>query len=578
MMKILKLSFFKKMMLMLLMFFILMMYYSIILFYNKKIIIIEWEILMCQSLQIVMPLIIDWLSCMFLSVVMLISSAVMFFSDFYMKEENFKKRFCLIVILFVISMMFLIISPNMITILLGWDGLGLVSYVLVVYYQNNKSASAGMLTLLTNRVGDIAFLLSIAWMLNHGNWNFLTLNYYYNYSMMYWICLFMLLAAMTKSAQLPFSAWLPAAMSAPTPVSALVHSSTLVTAGIFLMIRLSYYFTNMPMFQMILLFASSLTMLMASMVANNDYDIKKIIALSTLSQLGLMMAIISLNYVNLAFFHLIVHAMFKAMLFICAGIMIYKFMHFQDIRMMGYLTMHMPIISICLNTSNLALCGIPFMAGFYSKDLILEQFLFCKMNFMCMIMLFVATGMTVMYSLRMSYFSFWGTNSIKSINLVPLNFKMNKGALILTFGSIMSGSILSWLTMNPTLNVFMPLKLKMMIIMLIMIGILLGNLLYKLNFLKNKMYIYYKFKFYNSQMWFFPENSSQSFLMNTMMLSKKSFILDNNWVESMSAQGSYKFIMSFSKFNEICQENSMKLFMMVTMIPMTMIMFLMFFT
>lgn len=178
------------------------------------------------------------------------------------------------------------------------------------------------------------------------------------------------MAAITKRAQIPFSAWLPAAMAAPTPVSALVHSSTLVTAGIYLLIRFRSALseTILP----ILLLFSSLTMFMSGLGANFEYDLKKIIALSTLSQLGVILRILSLGFKDLAFFHLLTHALFKALLFICAGAIIHNVKEYQDIRLMGGLVVFIPLTCMCINLANLALCGTPFLAGFYSKDLILE--------------------------------------------------------------------------------------------------------------------------------------------------------------------------------------------------------------
>lgn len=167
--------------------------------------------------------------------VFLISSCVMFYREEYIKEEVLKNSFAFVVFLFVISIMFLIIRPNFLRLILGWDGLGLVSFLLVIYYSNFKSFRAGMITCLRNRIGDGAILVAIGWMLSQGDLNFIF--YKGGQREVLVVTSFVILAAMTKRAQIPFSAWLPAAMAAPTPVSALVHSSTLVTAGVYLLIR-----------------------------------------------------------------------------------------------------------------------------------------------------------------------------------------------------------------------------------------------------------------------------------------------------------------------------------------------------
>jgi len=200
------------------------------------------------------------------------------------------------------------------------------------------------------------------------------------YKIKFFFLLIIILAAITKRAQIPFSSWLPAAIAAPTPVSALVHSSTLVTAGVYLLIRFNYYLNFNKYFLFFLLLLGSLTILISGIGANYEIDFKKIIALSTLSQLGLIMRILSLGYIKLAFFHLLTHALFKALLFLCAGIFIHRIINFQDIRISGGFNNQLIIVIIFFNISRLALCGMPFLAGFYSKDIILEFVLISNVN------------------------------------------------------------------------------------------------------------------------------------------------------------------------------------------------------
>jgi len=211
---------------------------------------------------------------------------------------------------------------------------------------------------------------------------------------------------MTKRAQIPFSAWLPAAIAAPTPVSALVHSSTLVTAGVYLLIRFRNLLNRLFIIKFLLLLGG-LTIFIAGLGANFEFDLKKIIALSTLRQLGLIIRILSLGYASLAFFHLLTHALFKALLFICAGVIIHRLKNFQDIRYIGSLVYQIPFTIIFINIANLALCGIPFLAGFYSKDIILEISSFRIINFIRYFLFFFSTGLTVCYSLRLIYFTIY---------------------------------------------------------------------------------------------------------------------------------------------------------------------------
>lgn len=211
-------------------------------------------------------------------------------------------------------------------------------------------------------------------------------------------------AAITKRAQVPFSAWLPAAIAAPTPVSALVHSSTLVTAGVYLLIRFSDTLEFRS--KSFLLAISTITIFISGLVANFEYDLKKIIALSTLSQLGIIIFAIAMGIYELAFFHLVIHALFKALLFLCAGTAIHRIGGSQDIRVYGAISKNFPIVGICLNYANLSLCGMPFLAGFYSKDLIIEIAAQRTINQFIIIVMFISVGLTVRYSLRLTVYTF----------------------------------------------------------------------------------------------------------------------------------------------------------------------------
>lgn len=253
-----------------------------------------------------------------------------------------------------------------------------------------------------------------------------------------------LLAGITKSAQMPFSSWLPAAMAAPTPVSALVHSSTLVTAGVFLFIRFYPFLRGAQWFCPRLLFVGCLTIVIAGIRATTECDIKKIIALSTLSQLGVIITRIGLGAPTLAFFHLLTHAMFKALLFVCAGGIIHFFHHSQDLRTMGNIGSQIPITISCLSVANLALCGAPFMAGFYSKDAILEFSLYAPINFVIISIIFFATGLTACYSVRLTLSAFWApSNSLSIYYASDDNKYLFSPIVFLRAGAIFGGRMLN---------------------------------------------------------------------------------------------------------------------------------------
>nr|YP_010384957.1 NADH dehydrogenase subunit 5 [Pinnotheres excussus]UPL64954.1 NADH dehydrogenase subunit 5 [Pinnotheres excussus] len=530
---------------------------------SEKTNLMEWELLSLNSCSFEFVLIFDWVSLLFLCFVFMISSSVMYYSGSYMLGDKNYDRFMYLVLMFVMSMMMMILSPNLISILLGWDGLGLVSYALVIFYQNEKSASAGMLTILSNRVGDVAILLSIGLMLTLGSWNFFLYSYYMMDKDFMLLKLLVMLAAMTKSAQIPFSAWLPAAMAAPTPVSALVHSSTLVTAGVYLMIRFSPAL-NGSGGQSLLLIIACLTMFMAGLGANFEYDLKKIIALSTLSQLGVMLSVLALGYPDLAFFHLLSHALFKALLFMCAGVIIHSVNGYQDIRYMGSLVKFMPLTSAYLVLANLALCGAPFLAGFYSKDMILEVGFMNYSNYISLILFILSTGLTVSYTLRLIFFSMSGEYNMSALTSISdEEVIMTKAMTFLGGGAIMMGSILSWLLYPECYMICLNLLMKNMVLLVSILGGFMGYMLNLMNVnysLMSKMM--YNLVVYSGSMWFMPFLSTKNIVnLNLRGGEYVEVVFDKGWYEYLGGQGMFYVWAKMSLNLYLSQSNSIKVFM-----------------
>nr|YP_010192682.1 NADH dehydrogenase subunit 5 [Nymphalis canace]QZP40836.1 NADH dehydrogenase subunit 5 [Nymphalis canace] len=546
-------------------FFMLINFFMVIYFImNNMVIFLEWEIISFNSMNIVFSILLDWMSLLFMMFVSLISSSVIFYSKSYMSSEMNLNRFIILVLLFVFSMILLIISPNMISIFLGWDGLGLVSYCLIIFYQNIKSYNAGMLTALSNRIGDVMILMLISWMMNYGSWNFIFyLDFMKNDYSMKIIGVLVILAAMTKSAQIPFSSWLPAAMAAPTPVSALVHSSTLVTAGVYLLVRFNSLLIDM-FFMKFLLLMSGLTMFMAGICANYEFDLKKIIALSTLSQLGLMMSILSMGYGDLAFFHLLTHAMFKALLFMCAGVIIHMMNNNQDIRLMGGISLYIPLTSLCMNISNLALCGIPFLSGFYSKDMILELVSMSNLNFLIFYLYYISTGLTVFYTIRLlMYLMINDFNLLCIYNLYDEDFIMLKSMFLLLFMSLISGSFLSWLIFSYPYMIYLPFNMKMMVIYLTLIGMLMGFFISNMGFYSiNKFLKTYDLSLFLTLMWFLPNLST--YMLNYSMLVYGQNLLKNidmGWGELYKSYGIYNIMKYYSVIFYVYQMNNFKIYL-----------------
>ncbi|YP_004021058.1 NADH dehydrogenase subunit 5 (mitochondrion) [Helicoverpa armigera] len=556
--------------------FIFMIYFIM----NKLVILLEWEIISFNSISIVMSILLDWMSLLFMMFVFLISSVVIYYSKSYMSSELNLMRFIILVLLFVFSMMLLIISPNIISILLGWDGLGLVSYCLVIYYQNLKSYNAGMLTALSNRIGDVLILMVISWMLNYGSWNYIFyLEFMNNDWQMKFVSSMIIMAAMTKSAQIPFSSWLPAAMAAPTPVSALVHSSTLVTAGVYLLIRFNMLLLDTFFLKMLLLL-SGLTMFMAGISANYEFDLKKIIALSTLSQLGLMMSILSMGMPDLAFFHLLTHAMFKALLFMCAGVIIHLMNDMQDIRFMGGISMYIPLTTLCMNISNMALCGIPFLAGFYSKDLVLEMVNFSTFNLSIFFLFYLSTGLTMFYSFRLVMYLMINDYNLMSIyNLYDEDYVMLKSMFILLFMSVISGSFLNWMIFPYPYMIYLPFNMKMMVIYVSLIGGMFGYLVSNMNIYSvNKFIMTYNLSNFLGMMWFMPNLSTYGlnyyFLKFSQNLVKN---IDLGWSEIYSGFGMMSIMKKNSVLYNIYQMNNFKIYLFSFVIWMVIILFMMLF-
>nr|QNP09903.1 NADH dehydrogenase subunit 5 [Ochthebius sp. IBE<ESP> RA617] len=528
-------------------------------------IMLELEMFSLNSCSIIMTILLDWMSLLFMSFVLFISSMVIYYSKDYMLGDLNINRFIMLVSMFVLSMMLLIISPNLISILLGWDGLGLVSYCLVIYYQNLKSYNAGMLTALTNRLGDVSLIIAISWMMNWGSWNYIYyLDFMKNDYVMMIISYLVILAAFTKSAQIPFSSWLPAAMAAPTPVSSLVHSSTLVTAGVYLLIRFNFSLSLNMM--MLMLFLSSMTMFMAGLGANFEFDLKKIIALSTLSQLGLMMSILFLGEYKLAFFHLLTHALFKALLFMCAGCIIHNLNNCQDIRFMGSLIKHMPLTCSFFNVANLSLCGIPFLSGFYSKDLILEILSMNYLNLYIYVIFFISTGLTACYTIRLIYYSLMGNFNYLSLNFLNDESEyMLKGMSGLIIMVIIGGSMLMWLMFPTPYFICLSLYMKLMTLFVIFLGSWMGYEFSKfyLNY-KLKSLFLYKLSTFFASMWNMPFISTFSVNYYPLYMGNLYYsIFDQGWFEYMGSQNIYNNLINKSKFIQFLMSNNLKIYLIL---------------
>lgn len=344
----------------------------------------------------------DFISSWFFSIVLLISTIIMIYSYNYISPYSKSGYFLWFTILFVLSILIVISINNLFFLILGWDGLGLISFFLIVYYQNPSSITSGLFTILINRIGDCFFLCSI---IVFCYFSFDLTSFNYRLPRFLCICL-LLLTFITKRALFPFSPWLPAAIAAPTPISALVHSSTLVTAGLFLIMRFSYFFYSSVSLINILVVVSLFTSFYAGLNTIFEKDLKKLIALSTLSHLGFIGLAYSTGLLNLAFFHMLTHALFKSLLFITIGDIIINISHSQDIRYLSKGFCLTPFSSFTINVSLLNLLGLPTLSGYFSKDLVLEGLSYSSVSFVLYFVVILNVFFTYYYTYTLLYFSF----------------------------------------------------------------------------------------------------------------------------------------------------------------------------
>nr|WRO39595.1 NADH dehydrogenase subunit 5 [Carsidara limbata] len=495
---------------------------------------LEFELLNFNSVNFNFLFFLDWISLTFSFVVMFISSLVLVYSKIYLQKEC--HRFLWLTMMFIFFMLLMIMSPSVLGVILGWDGLGIVSYCLVIYYQSKDSFNSGFITAASNRIGDSFLMLSIVWYSFSGNFLFWNSNIG---------ILFLLLACLTKSAQFPFSAWLPAAMAAPTPISSLVHSSTLVTAGVYIMIRFNYVIIELYLMSWLTLI-SGITIFLAGISAIQEYDLKRIVALSTLGQLGFMIMILSLGYPNIAFFHLVIHAMFKSLLFLCSGSIIHSGMSFQDLRKMGCFHMDL-VVKTCFYVSNFCLMGIPFTSGFYSKDMLLEL-CYCSYSGMGVGMfMYFMTMLTVMYTLRMMMFlnknNFW-------VTWTKVQTKMSICLLILTLMNVKIGTFFNWIMLNNIEMICLLKEIKILPLLMIVISMLLISLLKfkKIHmFLSELLFISSITKNMSSLikiMFLLYKIGDQGWMEMFLFTSKNLLLINAFWIKNVLSGGMYMYMYS----------------------------------
>lgn len=455
-------------------------------------------------------IVVDYYSILFFYLLFMISIRVFIWSYYYIDIEENYSRFISLVILFVLSIIILIFFGSLLGSFIGWDGLGLTSFLLVIYYKNRKSLGSGIITALTNRLGD-GFLLVVIGLI-FTNLDIYAVSLY-----------FLILTSITKRAQIPFSSWLPSAIAAPTPVRALVHSSTLVTAGIYIILRFNWLSHGW------ILWLGSLTILIAGFCACVEIDIKKVVALSTLSQLGVIIVALGLENKVFCFFHLFTHALFKALLFVCVGVAIHRIFGRQDYRSFSGGRRILRWSINFLIVASISLIGLPFISGFYRKDSILESFYSRNSTQLGIIGFLLGVGLTTAYRIKVIYIviSRKETSLPSSTSIGGFRLDVKLPTFLLGVTSVLSGAFISS-TLPFVLITVITYSDKIIPLIMIFSGTIVGW------FIKDRQSSFFR------TMW--SLSPLYQFIRSVPMKGYDISSYDISWVEFIGGPGLYKTI------------------------------------